>query len=76
MYLVCDHFVGTDEIKNDQLYMTFEEQRIALVEAGLTTVEQIMFKSDLVMHRALKSWKMCCNKFSKCQYKLQLSKAV
>ena len=55
MYLVCDHFVGTDEIKNDQLYMTFEEQRIALVEAGLTTVEQIMFKSDLVMHRALKS---------------------
>jgi hypothetical protein len=52
MYLVCDHFAGAGAMQNDQLYMSVEEQRAALHDAGFKTVEQLMLKGSLVMHRA------------------------
>lgn len=51
-YLVCDHFVGEDGMKNDQLYMSVAEQRDALLVAGFTQVEQLVIKGGLVLHRA------------------------
>jgi len=53
-YLVCDHFVGEDGMKNDQLYMTIEEQRNALIAAGFK-VEQRLKKGGLVLHHAVLS---------------------
>lgn len=51
-YLVCDHFAGQGGMKNDQLYMSVEEQRQALVAAGFVHVKQLMLKSGMVLHRA------------------------
>lgn len=52
LYLVCDHFCGEDGMKNDQLYMSVDEQKEALTLAGFLTVEQIMLKGGLVLYRA------------------------
>ena len=52
MYLVCDHFLGEGGMKNDQLYMTVAEQHAALVNAGFTTVEQLLLKGGLVLYHA------------------------
>ena len=52
LYLVCDHFLGDGGMKNDQLYMTIEEQRSALLNAGFKSVEQLMLQGGLVLHRA------------------------
>lgn len=51
-YLVCDHFVGEGGMKNDQLYMTVEEQKAALASAGFSKVEQLLLKGGLVLHCA------------------------
>ncbi|WP_338846957.1 class I SAM-dependent methyltransferase [Massilia sp. W12] len=51
-YLVCDHYVGEDGMKNDQLYMTIEEQRNALLEAGFTSVAAVLVKGGLALHCA------------------------
>ena len=51
-YLVCDHFVGEEGMKNDQLYMTVDEQKAALVSAGFSKVEQLLLKGGLVLHCA------------------------
>lgn len=51
-YLVCDHFAGEGGMKNDQLYMTVEEQKAALVFAGFSKVEQLLLKGCLVLHCA------------------------
>ena len=51
-YLVCDHFCGEDGQKNEQLYMTVEEQRAALLGAGFAQVQQLMLKGGLVLHLA------------------------
>ena len=51
-YLVCDHYLGEAGMSNDQLYMTVSEQREALVAAGFDSVEQVLLKGDLVLHRA------------------------
>lgn len=51
-YLVCDHFVGEGGMSNDQLYMTVAEQRGALAAAGFGTVDQLLCKGGLVLHRA------------------------
>ncbi|HEX7649219.1 MAG TPA: class I SAM-dependent methyltransferase [Noviherbaspirillum sp.] len=51
-YLVCDHFCGEGGMSNDQLYMSVEEQRQALMDAGFTKVEQVLLKGGLVLHRA------------------------
>jgi SAM-dependent methyltransferase len=52
IYLVCDHFAGDGGMQDDQLYMCTDEQRAALCTAGFHTVEQLMLKGSLVMHRA------------------------
>ena len=51
-YLVCDHFAGEGGMKNDQLYMTVEEQRASLHTAGYTQVREVLRKGGLVLHRA------------------------
>jgi ubiquinone/menaquinone biosynthesis C-methylase UbiE len=51
-YLVCDHFAGEGGMKDDQLYMSVSEQAQALVDAGFSTVEQVILKGGLVLHRA------------------------
>ncbi len=51
-YLVCDHYLGGDGLSNDQLYMTVEQQREALLGAGFASVEAVLVKGGLVLHRA------------------------
>ncbi|MDH0864456.1 class I SAM-dependent methyltransferase [Mitsuaria sp. GD03876] len=51
-YLVCDHFAGDGGMKNDQLYMSIEEQRLALAEAGFTRVEPLLLKRGLLLYVA------------------------
>jgi SAM-dependent methyltransferase len=52
IYIVCDHFCGDGGMSNDQLYMSIEEQRHALSDAGFQSVRQIRRSGTLVMHRA------------------------
>jgi SAM-dependent methyltransferase len=52
IYLVCDHFTGEGGMKNDQLYMSVDEQRQALMSAGFRHIEQLMLIGGLVLHRA------------------------
>lgn len=52
IYIVCDHYAVEGGMKNNQLYMTIEEQKAALLTAGFSRVEQLMLKRGLVMHRA------------------------
>jgi len=51
-YLVCDHHLGGDGLSNDQLYMTVDQQRDALLRAGFANVEAVLVKGGLVLHRA------------------------
>jgi hypothetical protein len=51
-YLVCDHFLGEGGMSNGELYMTADEQRQALLDAGFGEVERVLLKGDLVLHRA------------------------
>ena len=51
-YLVCDHFAGPGGMKNDQLYMTIEEQRVALQDAGFARVEPLLLKRGLMLYAA------------------------
>jgi SAM-dependent methyltransferase len=51
-YLVCDHFLGEGGLSNDQLYMTVDEQRDALLRAGFADVEAVLVKGGLALHRA------------------------
>lgn len=51
-YLVCDHFAGDGGMRDDQLYMTPEEQQQALIQAGFRSVRQLMRQGSLVMHLA------------------------
>lgn len=51
-YLVCDHFLGEGGLSNDQLYMTVDEQRDALLSGGFADVETVLVKGGLVLHRA------------------------
>ena len=52
LYLVCDHFFGEGGMKNDQLFMTVDEQHAALMNAGYSNVQQILLKGGLVLHCA------------------------
>jgi ubiquinone/menaquinone biosynthesis C-methylase UbiE len=52
-YLACDHYVGGDGMRNDQLYMTIQEQQAALLEAGFSRVDQLLAKGGLVLNRAM-----------------------
>ncbi len=51
-YLVCDHFYGEGGMSNANLYMTVAEQRVALLVAGFTQVDQVLLKGGLVLHQA------------------------
>lgn len=51
-YLVCDHFAGDGGMKNDQLYMSIDEQRAALVDAGFARVEPVLLKRGLMLYAA------------------------
>lgn len=51
-YLVCDHYVGEDGMRDGDLYMAVEEQRQALVAAGYQTVLELKRKGGLVLHSA------------------------
>jgi SAM-dependent methyltransferase len=51
-YLVCDHFLGEGGLSNDQLYLTVDEQRDALLRAGYADVEAMLVKGGLALHRA------------------------
>ena len=51
-YLVCDHFLGEGGLSNDQLYMTVAGQREALLRGGFASVDEVMVKGGLALHRA------------------------
>jgi len=51
-YLVCDHFAGPGGMSNDQLYMSIEEQRVALLDAGFARVEPVLLKRGLMLYVA------------------------
>ena len=52
-YLVCDHFFGEGGMKNNQLYMSIEEQRQALLAGGFQSVKQVKLEGGLVLHHAI-----------------------
>lgn len=51
-YLVCDHFCGDGAMANDRLYMTVDEQRVAIESAGFASVREILVKGGMVLHHA------------------------
>lgn len=51
-YLVCDHFCGEGGMRNEQLYMSVDEQRQALQLAGFPRVDELLCKGGMVLHRA------------------------
>lgn len=50
VYLVCDHFFGPAAMKNDQLYMTPEEQVSCIRSAGFNT-EVLLQKGSMQLDR-------------------------
>lgn len=54
-YLVCDHVAGDGGMQNDRLYMSVEEQRMALEEAGFRRVEPLLLKGGLMLYCACDS---------------------
>ena len=51
-YLVCDHFCGPGGQSNDQLYMSVQEQRACLQQAGFARVEALLETGGLILHAA------------------------
>ena len=51
VYLVCDHYFGDDGMKNDQLYMSLEEQRTKLQSANYDVTE-ILVKGGRALYSA------------------------
>jgi SAM-dependent methyltransferase len=51
-YLMCDHYVGPDGMRDAALYMTVPEQRDALQSAGFWRVACLMQKQGLVLFSA------------------------
>jgi SAM-dependent methyltransferase len=51
-YLVGDHYVGPDGMRDRALHMTVEEQCDALRVAGFTSVRCVLRKDGLVLHSA------------------------
>lgn len=57
IFLVCDHYTGTDDngvegMQNDQLYMTIAEQYSALQHAGFSKIRQLLVLQGMVLHQA------------------------
>ena len=51
-YLVSDHFHGDGGMTNHELFMTVDEQRQALLDAGFRCVEEVRKAGSLVLHCA------------------------
>jgi ubiquinone/menaquinone biosynthesis C-methylase UbiE len=51
-YLVCDHFYGPGGMSNERLYMTVDEQRVAIESAGYASVRRVLLKGGMVLHHA------------------------
>ena len=51
-YLCCDHFLGEGGLSNDQMYMTVAGQREALLRGGFASVDEVLVKGGLALHRA------------------------
>ena len=51
-YLVCDHYVGEDGMRDNELYMTVEEQHQALIAAGYQSVLELKRRGGMVLHSA------------------------
>ena len=51
-YLVCDHFCGPGGQSDDRLYMSVEEQRACLRQAGFARVDALLQAGGLVLHVA------------------------
>ena len=47
-YIVSDHFFGDDGLSNDKLYMTIDEHRHALLDAGFESVRLMTLSGSLV----------------------------
>jgi len=54
VYLMCDHFCGEGGMANDQLYMTLEEHRESLFNAGFV-IHTVLNKCGRVLYRATES---------------------
>lgn len=52
-YLVSDHYVGEDGMKDNELYMTTEEHRASLLSAGFVSAEQLLHLNGMVLYRAV-----------------------
>jgi hypothetical protein len=52
-YLVCDHYVGSNGMTNNALYMTMAEHRRSLEEADFGTVTNLLELGGLVLHKAI-----------------------
>jgi ubiquinone/menaquinone biosynthesis C-methylase UbiE len=52
VYLVCDHYIGSDGMTNTSLYMNSDEQRAALLAAGFVSVVRLLEMKGMVLHRA------------------------
>ena len=53
LYLVCDHFAGRRGMANEQLYMTPQEQKLSLIDAGFESPELVKCADKLAMYRAV-----------------------
>jgi len=51
LYLVCDHFAGEKGMTDTELYMTLDEQSLALVRGGFGNVQRIKVVDKLAMYR-------------------------
>lgn len=51
-YLVCDHYFGEGAMNNNQLYMSLDEQRACLRNAGYT-VSDILIKGGRALYHAV-----------------------
>jgi SAM-dependent methyltransferase len=54
-YLVSDHFAGEGGMRDDQLYMSVEEQQHALHTAGFSSLRLVLRKGGMVLHRATRA---------------------
>ncbi len=54
-YLVSDHFSDPGGLENTELYMTRDEQMLALHDAGFASVERLAVSGSLVLHLARKA---------------------
>jgi SAM-dependent methyltransferase len=54
MYLVNDHFAGSDGMSNGELFMTQKEQQEALFVAGFSEVSELLTRSKMSLLRAIK----------------------